>query len=132
SNLTLVWSRTEVELAGGGGDVYFITNPSRHLVNQATWVVNLALDYQNEHGTAARALYNVSGAALVEVGTDGMPDAYRQPSHSVDIVGSQGFLDNWQVKVEVTNLLNAKRLVTQGKTPTSTNATSEYTEGVTL
>jgi TonB-dependent receptor len=133
ANLTLVWSRTEVEQTGGSEDgVPFISNPSRPLVNQAPWVVNLQLDYENEHGTGARALYNVSGRALVEVGTQGMPDAYRQPMHSVDLVASQDFWEKFQAKVEATNVLNAKTLVTQGKTPTSTNATSEYREGVTI
>lgn len=133
ANLTLVWSRTEVEQTGSSEDgVPFISNPSRPLVNQAPWVVNLQLDYENEHGTGARALYNVSGRALVEVGTQGMPDAYRQPMHSVDLVASQDFLEKFQAKIEATNVLNAKTLVTQGETPTSTNATSEYREGVTV
>lgn len=126
SNLTLARSRTDVS-----GHTY-ITSPSRPLVNQAPWVFNVALDYENEGGTRARVLYNVSGKRLVEVGAEHLPDAYEHPQHSLDLIASQKFAEHWQVKVQATNVLNAETLVTQGKddAPGDGNTIQRYKDGV--
>ncbi len=129
TNLTLTHSRTEVP---EGGE--FLTNQSRPLVNQAPWVFNVAIDYEGTFGLRARALYNVSGKRLIEVGTDGLPDAYEHPAHSLDLVLAQTFAEHWQLKAQAQNILNAERLVTQGKQelPDDASTIERYKEGVTL
>lgn len=126
SNLTLAHSRTDVS------GYEYITSPSRPLVNQAPWVFNVALDYENEGGTRARVLYNVSGKRLVEVGAEFLPDAYEHPQHSLDLIASQKFAEHWQVKAQATNVLNAETLITQGKgnLPGDSNTIQRYKDGV--
>lgn len=126
TNLTLAHSRTDV------GEFGYVTSPSRPLVNQAPWVFNFSLDYENEVGTRARVLYNVSGMKLVEVGADRLPDAYQHPEHSLDLIASQTFAEHWQVKAQAENILNAETLITQGKedAPGDSNTVRRYKEGV--
>lgn len=112
-NLTLAYSRIELEQTGVGT----LTTLSRPLVNQPPWVLNLSLDYANEQGTQARVLYNVSGRQIVEVGTEGIPDAYLHPRHMVDVVVAQRLATHFEVKASVENVLNAEYLVTQGEDP---------------
>ncbi len=128
-NLTLARSRVEVEQTG----FTTLTSLERPMVNQAPWVINLALDYDNTtSGTAARILYNVQGRQLVEVGTSGIPDAYLHPRHVVDLVASQRVSERVTVKVGVDNVLNAKYLVTQGKDREGNNVREEYTSGTAI
>src|SRR5690606_27900109 len=126
TNLTLAHSRTDV------GAFDYITSASRPLVNQAPWVFNFSLDYENEGGTRARLLYNVSGKRLVEVGADGLPDTYEHPEHSLDLVASQKFAKHWQVKAQATNILQAETLVTLGKddAPGDSNTVQRYQHGI--
>ncbi|HEU5073879.1 MAG TPA: TonB-dependent receptor [Polyangiaceae bacterium] len=126
TNLTLAHSRTDV------GEFDYITSASRPLVNQAPWVFNFALDYENEGGTRARVLYNVSGKRLVEVGADGLPDAYEHSQHSLDVIASQKFAEHWQIKAQATNILNAQTLVTLGEADKSgdSNTIQRYEDGV--
>lgn len=126
TNLTLAHSRTDV------GAFDYITSASRPLVNQAPWVFNFSLDYENEGGTRARLLYNVSGKRLVEVGADGLPDAYEHPEHSLDLVASQKFAKHWQVRAQATNILQAETLVTLGKddAPGDSNTVQRYRHGI--
>jgi TonB-dependent receptor len=136
SNLTLTWSQTEVQEDPGNE---ILTNPVRPLINQAPWVVNLALDYQNESGTGARLSYNINGDTLVQVGTFGLPDAYEHSFNSLDLSGSQKFLEHWSVKLSIENIINDNVLKTQGKKldrgdgdSNDTNVALEYREGTTI
>jgi len=128
TNFTYAWSRTEVPRTG----VDTITNPSRPLINQAPWVFNAALDYENEVGTNARINYNVSGPAIVEVGTEGIPDAYQQPFDQLDLLISQKFAEHWNVQLMCQNLLNSAFVVTQGKPNLEENITRRWQQGSTF
>src|SRR5690606_17270191 len=97
-NFTLAYSRTEVPQTGA----ITITNPSRSLINQAPWVLNLLLGYQNDAiGSTIQLSYNVRAPTLVEVGTNGLPDAYEQPFHLLDFAYGQRFLEHWNAKLQV-------------------------------
>jgi outer membrane receptor protein involved in Fe transport len=123
-NLTLATSRIQVQEGES-----FVTNVSRPLVHQAPYVLNLALDYENPQGTGVRLLYNVVGRRIVEVGTGGLGDIYEQPRHLVDVAASQEFLDHFQVKLTIRNILNAPVRWTQGKEDDEANLTRRYTTG---
>ncbi len=92
-----------------------VTNSSRTLMNQAPWVFNFALNYENEVGTNARLIYNVNAPTLVRVGTFGLPDAYALPVHSLDFAISQDFWERWNLRAQATNLINPDITIVQGK-----------------
>lgn len=111
SNLTLTHSRTEV----APEDAQILTTASYPLINQAPWVVNAALNYENATGFNARITYNVAGASLVQVGTEGLPNAYRHSFNSLDLSASQRLSERWIIKAQAENIINDNVLVTQGR-----------------
>jgi len=125
SNLSLTYSRTEVEQTGQNT----ITHPSRPLVNQSPWVLNLALDYENRFGTTARVAYNVAGPALVLIGQDGLDDGFLQPLHRIDLAVGQKFLDNFKTTLTVSNLANDDFLTTMGKDIRDDNVLNQVRQG---
>jgi len=126
ANLTLTRSRIELEQTGSGT----ITNLERPLVNQAPWVLNLALDYDNEDsGTRARLSYNVAGPSIVEVGAVGIDDAYQQPQHLIDLTASQLVARHLTLKAGVEDLLDSETLVTQGRRVRSGNVRERHRDG---
>ena len=111
------------------GRTVSVTILSRPMVNQAPFVVNLALDYTNdETGTGVRALYNVSGRRIVEVETRDLPDAYEQPKHGVDLTVSQDVGDRVSLKLAGSNLLGSRYVVTSGTENRDDRVLQSYTE----
>jgi TonB-dependent receptor len=110
-NLTLARSQIEIKK----DSLNLATSTQRPMINQAPYVVNVALDYNNEDlGLGVRALYNVAGRRLVEVGSTNIPDSYQQPQHLVDLTVSKEFAKHWSVKLSATNLLQSDTIVTYG------------------
>lgn len=134
TNVALVSSRVQIDPGGEdtGADQTFMTNLNRPMVKQAPVVFNFALDYQNDHGTSARLLFNVSGARIVQVGTQGLPDAYEQPRPMLDFSLGQKFLSHWEAKLSLENLLNSPVRVTQGEGEGGAFVVREFTTGRTL
>ena len=125
-NLTLAHSRIAVRQT----DTDFLTNTSRPMVNQAPYVLNLAFDYENEPlGLNARLLYNVNGARLVEVGAEGLDDAYEHPRHRLDFVAAKDLDEHFQIKLSATNLLDPERVVTIGRELRDDRVTLRYRDG---
>jgi TonB-dependent receptor len=111
SNLTLSQSKIQI----GDEGVLDLTSPSRPLVNQAPYVLNLALDYTHEKlGLTARILYNVVGPRIVEVATNQLPDAYEHERGLLDFTVQQDLFEHFQLKLAARNLLNTEVLITQG------------------
>lgn len=126
ANLTVARSRIEVEQT----DRNFLTHTSRPMVNQAPFVLNLALDYENEKlKLNGRVLYNVRGKRIVEVGSDGLDDAYEHPRHSLDLVLAKDIGEHFQVKGAATNLLDPERVVSIGPDNRDDRVTSRYRDG---
>lgn len=112
ANLTLAHSEIELDEAKAS----LATNRERPMVNQAPYVLNLALDYSNEAlGFDVRVLSNVIGASIVQVGTSGLPDAYRQPQPTLDATVGKKIGKHLQLKLNATNLLGSPTVVTLGK-----------------
>ncbi len=130
-NLTLAKSKIRLEQTGGSENgVGFITTTERPMVNQAPYVVNLALDFEIPDETQARLLYNVSGRQIVAIGTEGLPDQYQQSFHSLDFTFSQRIAENWRLGASVKNILNSRVMVTQGKDRDEDAITLAYRKGV--
>ncbi|RYZ06943.1 MAG: TonB-dependent receptor [Myxococcales bacterium] len=125
TNLTLTHSRIELD---PNQTLQNSTNRSRAMVNQAPYVINVALDYAGEElGLDARLLYNVVGKRIVQVGTGGLDDTYAQPQHTVDATVSKKLGKNFQVKFLAANILNVKWRETVGKTYRDDRVTREET-----
>ncbi len=115
ANLTLARSAIRIQRQIEGDLNNQVTSLDRPMVNQAPFVVNFAVDYANEaSGFGVRALYNVVGRRIVEVGSNGFPDAYQQPRHVLDLTLSEDFAKHWQVKLNATNLFGSDTRVTYG------------------
>lgn len=130
-NLTLATSTIRLEQTGGSENGRgYITTTERPMVNQAPYVVNLALDFEIPSETQARLLYNVSGRQIVAIGTEGLPDQYQQPVHSLDFTFSQRLAEHWRLGASVKNILNSRFMVTQGKEREEDAVTLAYRKGV--
>ena len=126
ANLTLATS--SIELSGVARA--FLTSAERPMINQAPYVLNLAVDWASEKtGTSARVLYNLTGPRIVQVGTLGLPDAYMQERHVVDFMVGQEFSKHIQLRLTAANILNTPWLVTQGKDEREDNIQSKFTTG---
>ena len=55
------------------------------MVGQSEYVVNGGLTFATDGGFSATALYNVVGRRILEAGTGGLPDAYEEARHLVDV-----------------------------------------------
>jgi TonB-dependent receptor len=125
ANLTLTHSRIELD---PNQELQNSTNQSRAMVNQAPYVVNLALDYEgDELGLDARLLYNVIGPRIVQVGTGGLDDTYGQPVHTIDATIAKKIGKKFQIKLLAANILNAKVRETVGKNDRDDRVTYEST-----
>lgn len=126
ANLTVATS--SIDLAGNARE--FLTNAARPMINQAPYVLNLAIDWTHEKtGTSFRALYNIAGARIVQVGSQGLPDAYMQPRHQVDLMAGQELNKHFQIRLTAANIFNADWVTTQGKEERDDNIVSRYSTG---
>jgi outer membrane receptor for ferrienterochelin and colicin len=111
TNVTIVHSRVDLDTTQTG----IQTSSSRPLAGQSPYVVNVALDWNHETTkTRIRALYNVFGSRISQVGLNGIPDMYEQPRHLVDLSAAQGIGDHIDLKATVENVLDAPVRFTQG------------------
>lgn len=102
-NVTLVQSEVQLGYRGAAS-----TNKNRALAYQSPYVVNLALDYDNEKSqTEIRVLYNVLGPRIVASGADGLPDIYERPRHQVDLSVAQKLSKHFELKAQALNILHA-------------------------
>jgi hypothetical protein len=112
SNVTIVHSRVDLDTDQTG----IQTSSTRPLAGQSPFVFNIALDWNHEKTkTRARALYNVYGARIAQVGLNGIPDMYEQPRHLVDLSVAQGIGEHIDLKGTIENVLNAPVRFTQGE-----------------
>lgn len=123
-----MFAHSEIEVRQTGTN--FLTNLERPLVNQAPYVLNLALDYSASTGTDVRLLYNASGPTLVEVGSAGLDDVYQHPEHMLDLTASQALGEQFSIKLSVQNILNTEHVVTQGRKNRGYNVRYQYRDGV--
>jgi TonB-dependent receptor len=129
ANLTLAHSQIEIDQDQGKAGI-IVTNEDRAMVNQAPYVVNVALDYANDPlGLNLRLLGNMVGKRIVQVGTNGLDDEYEQPRLSLDATASKSLGKHFQLRLNATNLLNAPVLFTLGKHRRADRETYRETEG---
>jgi TonB-dependent receptor len=114
-NLTLAYSQIELDPETGVAGI-IVTNKDRAMVNQAPYVVNLALDYANEPlGLDMRLLGNVIGKHITKVGTAGLDDEYEQPRLMMDATIAKDLGKHFTVKFNANNIIGAPWVFTLGK-----------------
>lgn len=127
ASLMLADSEIEVEQTGN----MFITSEKRAMVQAAPYVVNVALDYENDVGTQIRLLYNLTGSKLIGVGVDGLEDKYALPQHMLDLTASQALGERWKLRLNLQNILNARYVESYGGRDEPALYLTSYREGVT-
>lgn len=106
SNITFVFSSIDLGDAAGSA-----TNLDRSLQGQSPYIINAQLGYNNvDIGTQVAVLYNVFGARIAEVGTNGAPDVYEQPFHQLDIVLQQRIGKGFTLSFKAKNLIDQPSL----------------------
>ncbi|MBX3229498.1 MAG: TonB-dependent receptor [Labilithrix sp.] len=115
ANVTVVHSRVDLDPSRG-----IQTSSSRPLAGQSPYVVNVALDWNNERSrTRARILYNVAGERISSVGSKPLPDIYEQPRHLLDLSIAQSIGEHFDVKGAIENLLDSPVRFKQGDVHTN-------------
>jgi hypothetical protein len=101
------------------------TTLDRPLQGQSPYVFNFQLGWQPEDGKReATLLYNVSGARISQVGTNGRADIYEEPFRQLDFVYGQSLGHGFKVKLRLRNLLDPASRFTQGN-----QVTREFRKG---
>jgi TonB-dependent receptor len=109
-NVTL--SESEITI---GNAALNLTNNVREMSQHSPWVVNLQLgfDAPNQRHSASLA-YNAFGERLFFAGSNGAPDAFEQPFHSLDLIYSYYPVDAMTIKLRLQNLLDEQLEIEQG------------------
>ncbi|MCU0753629.1 MAG: TonB-dependent receptor [Xanthomonadales bacterium] len=91
------------------------TSLDRPLQGQSPYVFNAQLSWQPEgSGREATLLYNVFGARISAVGTNGRADIYEEPFRQLDFVYGQSLGQGFKMKLRLRNLLDPEARFTQG------------------
>ncbi|BDQ01832.1 TonB-dependent receptor [Ignavibacterium sp.] len=102
-----------------------IPREERPLQGQSPYVLNFGLYFTEPTiGTTFGILYNKIGERIVEVATAYEEDVTEQPRDLVDIVISQPFLDNFEVKLGIKDLLSQEHVFTQGNKKSRVNSSN--------
>ncbi len=109
-NVTL--SESEITI---GNAALNLTNNVREMSQHSPWVVNLQLgfDSPNQRHSASLA-YNAFGERLYFAGSNGAPDAFEQPFHSLDLIYSYYPIEAMTIKLRLQNLLDEQLEIEQG------------------
>ncbi len=110
SNVTLMHSRIDINERASAN-----TNPSRPMIGQAPYVVNLGANYTHGSGaTTATLLYNVVGPRIWAAGAIPFPDIYEQPRHLLDLSLRFPVRGGLSGRIDGRNLLDAPYILRQG------------------
>ncbi|MEZ4367708.1 MAG: TonB-dependent receptor [Kofleriaceae bacterium] len=108
ANLALMHS--QVELGEGAA---LLTTRDRPMYGQSPYAVNVGVEWRRASGLDLGVFYNVVGARISDVGIQGVPDAYEQPQHRVDLALARPLGDELRLKASATNVLDQDVRVTQ-------------------
>jgi hypothetical protein len=105
------WIDSEVTVRPG--QIFFPTNEQRPLEGQASYVLNLGVNYAAPSGLSAGLFLNRFGQRLTAAGGSGIPDIYEQPRNGLDATIAFDLPGQTRVKMKATNLLDAPYLFEQ-------------------
>lgn len=84
----------------------FFTSNSRPLQGQSPYIFNADFGYNNQT-TTMFLHYNVFGKRLAEITSDGTPDVYESPFHSLNFTATQKLFRHTSLKLSVKNILDS-------------------------
>jgi outer membrane receptor protein involved in Fe transport len=102
---------SEVTLSPAAAQVQ--TSLSRPLAGQSRHLANVLAELRLGPG-AVRALYNVVGERITDVGASGLPDILQKGRQQLDLVYTHRLFDKLTFRANVDNLTNAAYEFTQG------------------
>lgn len=86
----------------------------RPLQGQSPYIVNAGFQYSDDKtGLNVSLLYNVIGSRIVEAGFLGYENVWEAPRNLLDAQVSKVFLSHFEVKLNVSDILNQKRIYYQ-------------------
>lgn len=92
-----------------------IPREERPLQGQSPYVINFGLYFTEPSlGTSVGILFNRIGERIVEVATAYEEDVTEQPRNVIDLVLSQPFMDNFEIKLGIKDLLAQEQVFSQG------------------
>lgn len=100
-----------------------IPREERPLQGQSPYVINFGL-YFNEpfSATSVGILFNRIGERIVEVATAYEEDVTEQPRNLIDLILSKHFMDNFEIKLGIKDLLAQEQVFTQGTKKSRVNS----------
>ncbi|MEZ4804874.1 MAG: TonB-dependent receptor [Bacteroidia bacterium] len=101
---------SEVDL---GADSTLSQAQKRPLQGQSPYIVNTAIQYQNDSGLNVNVAYNIFGKRIAYVGNNIFPTVYEMPRHSLDITISKEITERLKIKFGVSDVLNFKHQLWQ-------------------
>ncbi|MFZ5625167.1 MAG: TonB-dependent receptor domain-containing protein [Gemmatimonadota bacterium] len=108
------WVRSDI--TPGHSGVSALTNGNRPMVGQSPYIVNGGVGFAPPGSDlSVTALYNVAGRRIVEAGSGGLPDAYEEARHMIDVTAVIPVTHQLSFKFEGKNLLDAPYRLTQGQ-----------------
>lgn len=92
-----------------------IPREERPLQGQSPYVINFGLYFTEPSlATSVGILFNRIGERIVEVATAYEEDVTEQPRNVIDLIISQPFMDNFEIKLGIKDLLAGEQVFTQG------------------
>lgn len=111
-NLNASWIRSQVDFKGVEGSE-FQQSQKRVMQGQSPYVINAGIFYSDvESGFSANVGYNIFGKRITAVGSVVLPTWWELPRQSLDVQLAKEF-GNFEIKLNVSNLLNAKYRIYQ-------------------
>lgn len=108
TNLSLINSK--VDLRGNINTADSI----RPLQGQSNYIFNAGLQYaEPKIGLSLSLLYNVIGRRIIEAGFLGYENVWEAPRNVVDAQVSKLLFDRWELKINISDVLNQKRVYYQ-------------------
>jgi len=104
-NLNAAWIKSQVDVgATAGGNLARY----RPLQGQSPYIVNAGVYYNDvERGYSINAAYNIFGPRIYLVGDINFPTMWEMPRQSLDLQASKRIGEQFEVKFNIQNLLNA-------------------------
>lgn len=86
----------------------------RPLQGQSPYIINAGLQFSDpKSGINVSVLYNIIGRRIIEAGFFGYDNVWEAPRNLLDAQVSKVFLSHWELKVNMSDLLNQKRIYYQ-------------------
>uniref|UniRef100_A0A7V3E6T3 TonB-dependent receptor n=1 Tax=Ignavibacterium album TaxID=591197 RepID=A0A7V3E6T3_9BACT len=102
-----------------------IPREERPLQGQSPYVINFGFYFTEPNlGTSLSILYNRIGKRIIEVATAYEEDVTEQPRDILDFVISQPFLEDFEIKFAIKDLLSKDHVYTQGDKKSRVNSSN--------